>query len=570
MPGQKSSSDVLIRGGTVIDGTGAPGRPGDVRVRGGVIVEVGPGLVSQGEPEIDATGAVVTPGFIESHAHVDPSVFWDPLVDPSPQHGVTTMLAGNCSLSLFPIRPEMKADAIALFSLIEDMPPEALTLGVPWNWTGYDGYRRAVDAQGLGLNLAVMVGHSLLRWFVMGDAAWERVATAEEIAELCRVLDENIRAGAFGLSTSFGDKDHLGRWVPSVHADDAEFGALIDVLAEHGGILEFVPNLSGGTAFEDIDRMGGLCGPRGVTCTWNTLGQSKRAPERAGQFLAQAARQQAAGIKIYPQGSPRTFDLRINWYRSVLFNEMTTSWGPMIKAEGEPKLAMLQDPEWRARARADWDATKLSPFPTWDISRLRLITVTRPENEEWVGKTLADLVAARGGHPSDVLADWLVQNDVDPGVVAVGVTNDDPVGVGEILCNPTTIVGGSDVGAHVAMFCAAGDTTLLLTRHVRERGDMTLEAAVHELTGRQASVLGFAGRGVVEVGAVADLLVFSLDELKWDPDVFVADLPGCGSRLRRPEGGYRYTIVAGEVVQAAGKLTGARPGHTLTLASVES
>jgi N-acyl-D-aspartate/D-glutamate deacylase len=140
--------------------------------------------------------------------------------------------------------------------------------------------------------------------------------------------------------------------------------------------------------------------------------------------------------------------------------------------------------------------------------------------------------------------------------------------VGEILCNPTTIIGGSDVGAHVAMFCAAGDTTLLLTRHVRERGDMTLEAAVHELTGRQASVLGFAGRGVVEVGAAADLLVFTLDELKWEPDVFVADLPGGGSRLRRPEGGYRYTIVAGQIVQRDGELTGAKPGLTLTLPSI--
>jgi N-acyl-D-aspartate/D-glutamate deacylase len=252
----------------------------------------------------------------------------------------------------------------------------------------------------------------------------------------------------------------------------------------------------------------------------------------------------------------------------VLFQDMVTTWAVFIKTEGEAKAAMLRDPEWRARACDEWDAMKLSPFPTWDISRIRFITVTRPENEEWVGSTLADLVAAKGGHPSDVFADWLLANDVQPGVVCVGVTNDDPQGVGEILCNPTTIVGGSDVGAHVAMFCAAGDSTLLLTRHVRERGDMTLEQAVHELTGRQADVLGFAGRGVVAPGAVADLLVFALEELKWDPDVFVADLPGGGSRLRRPEGGYRYTIVSGQIVQSGGDLTGAKPGRTLALPSV--
>jgi len=562
--------DLLVRGGTVIDGTGAPGRPGDVRVRGGRVVEVGPGLRGEGESQVDAGGAVVAPGFIENHTHVDPSLLWDPFCDPTPQHGVTTVLAGNCSLSLFPVNDAIRDEAVALFCLIEDMPPAAFELGVPWSWTDYEGYRDVLASGGLGVNAATMVGHTLLRWYVMGDAAWDRVATADEVAKMGAILEASIEAGAFGISTSFTDKDHRGRYVPSCVADDAEFEALFGVLADKGGIVEFVPNLSGGTAEEDIERIARLTAPRGVISTWNTLAQTKRAPGRAQRFLEQATRQQAAGVRIFPQGTPRPFDLRIGWDRSVMFNDLPESWAPVIRADAEGKRVQLADPAWRAVGRAEWDAAKLSVLPTWDISRLRLISVTRPEHERWVGSTLADLVAERGGHASDVLADWVLENDLDPGVVASGVSNDEPEEVGQILCHPATLIGGSDNGAHVAMFCAAGDSTLLLTRYVRERRDMTLEAAVHELTGKQASSLGFAGRGVVAPGAIGDLVVFDLDELEWQQDSFVADLPGGGSRLRRPPGGYRHTIVAGEIVQTGGELTGARPGGPIAFSETDS
>ena len=553
-------SNLLIRGGTVIDGTGAPGFSADVRIRDGRIAEVAPSLESDGEEEIDASGAVVTPGFIDCHTHVDPSLFWDPLCDPSPQHGVTTVLAGNCSLSLFPLSDDFMEEAMALFCLIEDLPLQAFELGVPWSWTDYAGYRDALSEGGLGVNVATMAGHTLIRWYVMGDDAWERVATAEEVDAMCRLLDKSIEDGAYGLSTSFTDKDHTGRLVPSCLADDFEFGALLDVLAQHGAILEFIPDLSGGTAEEDIERIARLTGPRGVISTWNTIAQTKRAPGRSDRFLAQATRLQEAGVLMYPQSTPRPFDLRIGWDRSVLFTEMTQSWAKVIKADPEGKRALLTDPKWRAVAQVEWDANKLSPFPSWDITRLRLISVSNPEHERWVGKTLADVVAERGGHPSDVMADWLLENDLDPGVVCSGVSNDVVEEVSAILRHPATIIGASDNGAHVNMFCAAGDTTLYLTRYVRERGDLSLEEAVHQITGRQAEALGFKGRGVIAEGAAGDLVVFALDELRWEQDAIVTDLPGGGTRLRRPAGGYRHTIVAGEIVQSDGTLTGARPG----------
>jgi N-acyl-D-aspartate/D-glutamate deacylase len=202
-------------------------------------------------------------------------------------------------------------------------------------------------------------------------------------------------------------------------------------------------------------------------------------------------------------------------------------------------------------------------FPNMRIERVRFVEVTNPDEERWIGRSLADLVAERGGHPSDVLADFVLANECRPGVVAVGISNANPDAVARTFLDENVIISSSDAGAHVQMLCASGDTTLLLTRHVRDRGDLTLEHAVHELTGRQADAFGFRDRGVIEPGRAGDLAVFALDELHWDDDVFVADMPGGSKRFRRPEGGYRATVVNGVTVQEGGELTGALPGRVL-------
>jgi N-acyl-D-aspartate/D-glutamate deacylase len=230
---------------------------------------------------------------------------------------------------------------------------------------------------------------------------------------------------------------------------------------------------------------------------------------------------------------------------------------------------MLRDPEWRKLAREEWDATDKSLFPVTRPDQARFTSVTRDENKRWLGLSLAELAAERGGHPSDVFADWILENDLEPGVVAQGLGNSDVEGVAEMLREEGVLVSASDAGAHVQMMCAAGDTTLFLTRHVRERGDFTLEQAVYELTGRQSEVLGFNDRGVLAPGYAGDVTVFDLGDLSWERDVFVEDLPSGGGRLRRPAGGYRMTAVAGVVTQQGGELTGAMPGKVLD-AGVES
>jgi N-acyl-D-aspartate/D-glutamate deacylase len=277
-----------------------------------------------------------------------------------------------------------------------------------------------------------------------------------------------------------------------------------------------------------------------------------------------AAALQAEGVPIYAQVSPRTIDFNINWDQTLVFTTQPRGWNQVILAEGEEKTRrLLEDGEWRRVAREEWDSIEVSLFPVKHPENIRFNAVSAPELEVWLGKSLRDLVEARGGHPSDVLADWVLENDLRPGVVAVGIANSDADRVAELLTHPATIVSSSDAGAHVQMMCAAGDTTLLLTRHVRERGDLTLERAIHELTGRQAEIFGFGRRGRVAPGWAADLTVFALDELDWALDGFVTDLPAQAARLRRPAGGYRYTIASGEITQEGGKLTGARPARML-------
>jgi N-acyl-D-aspartate/D-glutamate deacylase len=557
-------NDFFVRGGTVVDGTGADGVRADVRVRDGRIAEIGPGLRSEGEPTLDATGAVVAPGFLDLHTHLDPQLFWDPACDPQPQHGVTTALVGNCSLSLFPVSDEQRATITDLFAFVEDVPVAPLEHALPWTWDDYAGYRDAITASGCALNIAALVGHSPLRLVVMGDDAWDRPANADEQRRMAELLDAAMAAGAWGLSTSFFDVDRLGRPVPSRLADDSEFDSLLDVLARRAtAFVEFVPDLAGPNPEDGMRRLASRCGARGIPLTWTGFTAMDTNPARTAHWLDVSRQFRADGVEFWPQLSPRTVDMRMNWDSSMMFMQFPEGWNRVIQARGDDKRALLEDDAWRSVARAEWDVVEGKMFPNRHIERVRIVEVTHSADERWLGRTLADLVTERGGHPSDVFADFVLANDCRPGIVAVGMANGDPDMVARTFADEHVLISSSDAGAHVQMFCASGDTTLLLTRHVRERGDLTLERAIHELTGRLAGVFGFHDRGVLAPGRAGDLVVFALDELHWDDDELVADIPGGASRFRRPEGGYRATVVNGVPIQLDGTLTGATPGTVL-------
>lgn len=557
--------DLLIRGGEIVDGTGAAARTADVRVHDGVITEVGPSLRPDGEREVDASGAYVTPGFIDIHTHFDASLFWDPMCDPMPQHGVTSVLYGNCALSLAPCRPDRREELAALLCYIEDLPERVVAQAVPWTWERYPEYQQTMADRQYGVNVAGLVGHTPLRLYVMGDEAWERAATDDERRQIAALADECLAAGAFGMSTSVGfDEDRNKRPVPSRLADDAELSALIDVLADRRRFLQFISDPAPRRTAASVRRVAELCGARGLTNTWINVMYDDQRPELAIGLLDLASELQANGSPCYPQLSPRPLDIQVNWFGGMSFMSMADSWHRMIQAtDAEEKIRLLTDDAWRATARADWDRVGFTMIRHKLPQNIRLLGVTRPENEVWLNRTFAELIEAKGGHPSDVMADWVLANDLRPAVVGTGIGGGDPDGVAPLLTHPAGVIANSDAGAHLKMFCAAGDSTLLLTRFTRDRGDFTVEQAVHRMTGHLAGLFGFEGRGVVAEGAVADLNVFSLDELSWEPEVFTSDLPDGALRLRRPAGGYRSTIVAGTPTQHDGTLTGEHPGRLL-------
>lgn len=560
--------DLLVTGGTVVDGTGAPGHRADVRIRSGVITEIGPGLTPDGEQVLDADGAIVAPGFIDTHTHFDPSLWWDPSADPMPGHGVTTVVQGNCSLGLAPLDPASRDELLDAFSYIEDMPPEAFRTGIPWDWTTWAQYRDRFNALGSAVHVASLVGHSTLRLYALGPDAAFRPADADGIGKLSAALRDCLDAGAFGLSTSFVDSDRQGNPVPSRYADDAEFAALARVLDAAGRhMLEFVPHQTIDDKLADIERIHRACAGTSVRASWTQLGAGGRSAADVPVVLDQAGRTQAEGAGVFPQVSARSFDIQINFERTIVFG-MMPHWNAWVQVDRDEKLRRLADPAWRAKARAEWDEVPYALFPKGRMHKLRAVRVSDPRLEKYVGCFFDTILAERpGDHEADVFMDWLADNRLDLGLAVIGLGNDDPDAVAELLRDPRCVVGASDAGAHIQMMCGAGDSTLLLTRHVRERGDLTIEEGVRALTGRPAEIFGIRDRGLLAPGYAGDLAVFALDELRYEMDHFVTDLPDGSARLTRPHGGYRATVAAGVPTHQDGAATGARPCGMLDAAA---
>ena len=553
--------DLLIKSGTVIDGTGSAGRKADIRIRDGRIAEIGSDLASQGEQLVDAAGAIVAPGFIDSHTHFDATIYWDPMLDPVPQHGVTTVIAGNCSLGLAPIRPGERREQVDVYGYIEDMPTDLLNGAIPWSWESYEEYAQASSQTHLGLNLMTFAGHSQIRCYVMGEAAWERAANPDEIKAMVAELEKALAAGALGLSYSLFDNDRQSRPVPSRLAEDDELDALIACLGEHGAVFQFVPGDHADLIIEQLKWLGSMLGRHGVIGLYNILADVDAEPNRASDIVVCLDEMRAKGMTIYGMVSPRQIELSIGFDQSICFTDLP-AWNELVQSPIAEKRRLADDPEWRAQAREEADTRRSIMFPLKTPDVLKIVSASKPECESWVGKTLAELTEARGGHVSDVLADWVKENDFATGLTQA-VANTRAEEVAKLLKSPVGLVSASDAGAHLQMFCAAGDTTLLLTKYVRERGDLSIEEAVHELTGRQVEILGIPDRGLLAPGKVADIVVFALDDLQYGPERLVSDLPGGHSRLTRDPGGYRYTIVAGEIVQQHGKATGALPASWL-------
>lgn len=569
-----SLADRLIRGGTVVDGTGAPAFRADVRIRNGTIVEVAPGLAPSADERVDdATGCHVAPGFIESHTHFDGTMWWQSDLDPLPGYGVTTIVNGNCGFALAPLPadPAARAEVVKIFSFFEDIPERPFFENLPWDWRSWREYRDSVARQvAVPTHYASFVGHIAMRLAAMGMEAWRRPATPAEVARMAGDLDEALAAGALGLSTNLMDHDGRDRPVPSLLADDAELRALFEVVARHPGatlqvVVDTVMRMTAVAALERLERLIGDLPIRlqwaGLpTLAWQKAHGIQKPLLEMHERYAREGRDFWTGYAHVPITTVISFD------RSLLFAQSNEYvWHEVVTAQGaDAKEALLRDPAWRARARHSWDVLAL---PTCPFRRPRPILLDQSANGAGpVGRLLGDYADELGLHPSDALATWVLANGVDSTVTAPDWDRDLEM-VERLIADPRSVGNISDAGAHGQMFCGAGDNIVLLTEFVRERRAIRLEQAIHVQTGKLAAFFGLHDRGEVRVGRRADLTVFALDELERRPKRKVHDVPdGAGGttwRWTRDAAPVRLTLVDGIATFEQGRSTSARPGKPL-------
>jgi N-acyl-D-amino-acid deacylase len=556
--------DLVIRGATVVDGTGGPKRTADVAVDSGRITEVGD-VGERGRREIDADGLILAPGWVDIHTHYDGQVTWDPEVSPSSWQGVTTVVMGNCGVGFAPVRPDGHAFLIELMEGVEDIPGTALHEGIDWKWESFPEYLDAVDATPRVLDVAAQVPHAALRAYVLGDRAHED-PDADDIAAMAKLTQQALEAGAAGFTTSrtilHRSKHGL---VPGTSATPDELLAIGDAIAAAGhGVFQLVSDQAGlepeRTWMTEVARR------TGATVTY-ALAQAPYAPTAYREALADADRLAADGLNIVPQVSVRP--------TGMLFG-LQSSLHPFITHPTYRKLAdlplaerveRLRRPEVRAALLAEDPGTDnviaLSLMSRWG----QMFPLGDPPDYEPAPDKSVEAAAAREGRrPEEVVLDWLLERDGKAMVFAplASYVDCDHEALREMMSHPRTVVGLSDGGAHCGLICDVSFPTFLLTHWVRDRSRgerLPLELAVHLQTGRTAATYGFADRGTIEPGKRADINLIDLDGMRLHAPEMVFDLPAGGRRLIQKADGYRTTMMAGEITYEDGQPTGARPGR---------
>ena len=566
-------SSTFIQGGTVVDGTGAPAYTANVRIEDGVIAAIGVDVSAQaGDEVIDAAGCYVAPGFIETHTHFDANMWWQPDLDPLPGYGVTTTILGNCGFTAAPVSDDeaVRLEMVNIFSFFEDIPVAPFLDHLPWDWRTWPEYKESMTSKvKVPANYAAFVGHLAIRLVVMGLEAWERAATPEEIQKMCAMLDEALAAGALGMSSNLLDHDGQDRPVPTMLATDEEWEALFDVLAKYPGatLQVIVDTFMRKTAAESVERIDRLIGDRliraQVAGMAPTLTFQKDIEEKVGPLrrrLAAEKRDIRAGFAHVPPTSV------ISIKKSLIFAQSNDYvWHEVVLAETEEeKLRILQDEDWRARARVSWDEKVWRHSPFANPQSLLLIN-----SENGVGPvdiSLEQYANDRGLHPSDAMADWLILNSVHSTVHMAPFPQDEEMVV-ELIKDPWSVPNISDAGAHGQMLCGGGENIRLLTYYCREKGWITVEEAVHAQTGKLADFFGLHDLGKLQVGKRADITVFNMDEIERRPMKKAFDVPdengGTTWRFTRDPAPVRVTMVNGEVTFAGGVATGAAPGQML-------
>ncbi len=550
--------DLVIRGGTVVDGTGGPARRGDVALRGGRIAAVGE-VAGDAKQVLEADGCAVAPGFVDIHTHYDAQIFWDRMLTISPWHGVTTVVMGNCGFGIAPTRAAHRDLILRTLESVEGMSLEALRAGVgdDWPFETFPQYLDAIERRGAAINVGALVGHTPVRMYVMGEASTEREATPEEVGEMRDIVADALRAGALGFATSKAPTHvgYGGRPVPSRAASFEEIEALASAVGEvpHGVNQATVGRGLFLRELEAIQRK------TGHPVTWTALLAGLFGPDGHRGILEQSAALQERGVEVVPQVSCRP--LVVEFQMKAPFPlESLSIFKPVSAADFEGRKRIYADPEFRAAFREKGESGVLSGrFSDMVISEC-------PREPALAERSLAEVAAERGLHPADLLLDLSLANDLEARF-RMPVANTDEDAVAELLNHPAAVLGLSDAGAHASQLCDACAPTHLLGHWVREKGALSLEQAVRLLTSRGAEVFGITDRGRLAPGLAGDVTVFDPATVGCSALERVRDFPAGADRLISRAAGVRAVIVNGVVVREDGvdavDPDGALPGRVL-------
>jgi N-acyl-D-amino-acid deacylase len=570
------SYDVIIRGGTVVDGTGAAPRTADVAISDGVIVEVGQ-VIGPARRTIDADGLTVTPGFVDIHTHFDGQATWDPHLTPSCWHGVTTAVMGNCGIGFAPVRADRHDWLIELMEGVEDIPGSALAEGIKWEWETFGEYLDALERMPRAVDIGTQLPHAAVRGYVMGDRALE-APTADDIEAMQRAVADGLDAGALGLSfgRTAGHRSATGEYVPGTFSEEDELAALMAAMAKAGtGVLQVVPAGVGGEMGGDhrhsidaeIEWITRLGTQYRIPMTFLAM-VNEQDPHDWRRWFDDVHRANAAGANVRPQVASRAFGMLMGHQSRMNPFRHRPTYRSLMDLPFAERIARLRDPDMKARILAE--PQDPSEVPAAD--RLNRHTFARLyplgerlDYEPDAQNSIAAIAQREGRDPWDVTYDTLLGADgreflLLPLLNYAGNNYDH---LHDMMSDPVSIQGLGDGGAHCGIVCDASMTTYLLSHWVRDRTRgprLPLETAVHRLTGDPAAFYGLGDRGVLAPGLRADVNVIDLEQLGLHYPERVEDLPANAGRLIQRSDGYVETMVLGETIVAAGELTDARPG----------
>ncbi|MFK7916358.1 MAG: amidohydrolase family protein [Pseudomonadales bacterium] len=550
--------DLIIKNGRIVDGTGLPAYHGDVGVRDGKISKLGKveGVAKQ---TLDAAGKVIAPGFIDPHTHFDAQLLWDGACKPALEHGVTTIVPGNCSLSLAPLKAEHRMKLVGMFNQIEEMPLKAFKEGVTWDWETFPEFIARIKRD-LSINVAPLVGHSVLRLWVMGEAAMQRNATPQELEQICELLRECLQAGAIGLSTSFVDMDETLQPVPSRYADTTELDALSAVLGEFGRMLQIVHEFyDADVTIARVDELANLSLKHGIPTTLSPLFVNADDAGAVDKVMARIREQIANGARVWPQVQTRPIDISFCFeVPSLLFIRLPSWYSIMRFGSHDDIVAAFADPERRGQLIKDASGMN----DVW--AQLVLRQVQTLDNQPLVGQALAAIAEQRGTGLIETMIDLSLEEDLQAHFLLADMGHNDNAKVGSLLADPLVHIGASDGGAHILSFATYGDTGYLFSKFVRDEAALSLEAAVKKITADTANIWGLADRGLLQPGYVADIAIFDPERLDRGPERYTQDVPGEGSRYVRDAIGMDTVIVGGAVAyDQANGYSDARLGQVL-------